>query len=95
MNKPKDSRTVMRGVLNHQTLCRKGAERIRKMKCDLCKNDFPDEELAEVEATPQDEEGKPTGASKKFHVCEMCCMVKLLGVDEESAREMMQEGTGE
>lgn len=65
------------------------------MKCDFCKGEFPDEELAEVEATPQDEDGKPTGASKKkFHVCEMCCMVKLLGIDEKSAREMMREGAG-
>ena len=60
------------------------------MKCDLCKNDFPDEELTEVEATPQDEDGKPTGAAKKFFVCEMCCMVKFMGVDEESAREALK-----
>jgi|GEM_PF-4558539 len=62
------------------------------MKCDFCKNEFPDDELAEVEITPQDEQGKPIGTTKKLNVCEMCCLVKFMGVDEESAREMMQEG---
>lgn len=65
------------------------------MKCDFCKNEFPDDELAEVDITPQDAEGKPTGDTRKFNVCEMCCMVKLLGIDEKSARETMREGVGE
>ena len=65
------------------------------MTCDFCKNEFPDEELAEVEITPKDEQGKPIETTKKFNVCEMCCMVKLLGIDEKSARETMREGAGE
>ena len=65
------------------------------MKCDFCEKEFPDDELAEVDITPKGEEGKPIGATKKFHVCEICCMVKLLGIDEESARETMREGAGE
>lgn len=44
------------------------------MKCDFCKGEFPDEELAEVEATPQDEDGKPTGASKKNFMCARCAV---------------------
>lgn len=65
------------------------------MKCYFCKNEFPGDELAEVEITPKDEQGKPIGAARTFNVCEICCMVKLLGIDEESAREAMREGAEE
>lgn len=60
------------------------------MKCYFCKNEFPDDELAEVEITLQDEQGKTIGTTKKLNVCEMCCLVKLMGVDEESAHEALE-----
>lgn len=65
------------------------------MKCDFCEKEFPDDELAEVDITPQDAEGKPTGDTRKFNVCEMCCaVIDAVGI-EKSELKMMQEGAGE
>lgn len=64
------------------------------MKCDLCKNDFPDEELVEADIMMCDGDGNIC-EGPKFHVCDMCCaVIDAVGI-EKSELKMMQEGAGE
>lgn len=55
------------------------------MKCDFCKKNFPEDELAVVEATPQDEEGNAIGETKSFKVCLNCLVHRIFGkISEEN-----------
>lgn len=54
------------------------------MKCDLCKNDFSDDELVEADIMMCDDDGNIC-EGPKFHVCDMCCtVIDAVGIENQS-----------
>lgn len=61
------------------------------MKCDFCDKEVPEDELAVVEATPQDENGNAIGETKSCKLCEACLLDKMFCGDPEEIEEMLEE----
>ena len=55
-----------------------------KMKCDICKDDFPDDELVEADIMTCDDDGNICEGPKS-HVCYMCrTLIVAVGIENQS-----------
>lgn len=54
------------------------------MKCDICKDDFPDDELVEADIMMCDDDGNICEGPKS-HVCYMCrTLIDAVGIENQS-----------
>lgn len=62
----------------------RSAGRSGKMKCDICKDDFPDDELVEADIMTCDDDGNICEGPKS-HVCYMCrTLIVAVGIENQS-----------
>lgn len=62
----------------------KALEGAGKMNCDICKDDFPDDELVEADIMTCDDDGNICEGPKS-HVCYMCrTLIVAVGIENQS-----------